>query len=96
MEEVGAVSQGDLIPAERCQRCFRQWLHTRTAGRAHEDDAQGSVLFPSPSSSRRFPSSHLECRCSEQTASILGQAARAWLSGLRLSIALWKGNTWAD
>lgn len=25
---------------------------------------------------------------------LLGQAARAWLSGL--SIALWKENTWAD
>lgn len=68
MEEVGAVSQGDPIPAEHCQCCFRQWLHTRTAGRADEDGAQGSVLFPSPSSSRRFPSSHLECCCSEQAS----------------------------
>lgn len=54
MQEVGAVSQGDPIPTEHCQRCFRQWLHTHTAGRANQDGAHGSVLFPSPSSSRHF------------------------------------------
>ena len=81
------------IPVEGCQHCFRWWLCKRTAGKATEDIAHRFMLFPSLSSLWHLPSVRWGWCYSKKTASILGQAARAWLSSLRLSIALGKENT---
>lgn len=79
-----------------CQCCFRWWLCKHPAGRATQDIAHTSILFPALCSLWCLPSSCWGWCYSEKTTSILGQAANAWLSNLGLGIALGKGNTGTD